>query len=246
MKFIHEWCILFGHREFWEKGTFVFRTESCLQLQGFCVFIRCLQAFLVKGNSTDFNYETCVVSLFAHRKLLSRCILGIVGSSVLVPIVRISALPELIPVFPSTVLEPGLVLRFYELFVLLCTDKSMFVWCWKKNHECSDTLPSEGSRRRARRPCLELLWTNMLSDTASTWPSTLTVVDTTTCAHTQTAERHVHPSPLVNEPSATAQTLTWNLLMSRGFPAFFKQFWLHLRKNFRKNLEAEQDKDRAD
>lgn len=29
---------------------------------------------------------------------------------------------------------------------------------------------------------------------------------------------------------------TWNLRMSRGFPAFFRQFWLHLRKNFRKNL----------
>lgn len=29
---------------------------------------------------------------------------------------------------------------------------------------------------------------------------------------------------------------TWNLRMSRGLPAFFKQFWLHLRKNFRKNL----------
>lgn len=41
--------------------------------------------------------------------------------------------------------------------------------------------PSEGSRRRALRPCLELLCTNMLSDTASTCPSTLTVVDTTTC-----------------------------------------------------------------
>lgn len=25
--------------------------------------------------------------------------------------------------------------------------------------------------------------------------------------------------------------------MSRGFPAFFRQFWLHLRKNFRKNLQ---------
>ncbi len=30
---------------------------------------------------------------------------------------------------------------------------------------------------------------------------------------------------------------TWNRLMSLGFPAFFKQFWLHLRKNFRKNLQ---------
>lgn len=31
--------------------------------------------------------------------------------------------------------------------------------------------------------------------------------------------------------------VTWNLRMSRGFPAFFRQFWLHLRKNFRKNLK---------
>ena len=27
--------------------------------------------------------------------------------------------------------------------------------------------------------------------------------------------------------------------MSRGFPAFFRQFWLHFMKNFRKNLKAE-------
>lgn len=30
---------------------------------------------------------------------------------------------------------------------------------------------------------------------------------------------------------------TWKRRMSRGFPAFFRQFWLHLRKNLRKNLE---------
>lgn len=39
---------------------------------------------------------------------------------------------------------------------------------------------SPGSSLRARRPCLELLCTNMLSDTARTGPSTLTVVDRTT------------------------------------------------------------------
>lgn len=33
--------------------------------------------------------------------------------------------------------------------------------------------------------------------------------------------------------------LTWNRLISLGFPAVFKQFWLHLRKNFKKNLERE-------
>lgn len=30
---------------------------------------------------------------------------------------------------------------------------------------------------------------------------------------------------------------TWNRLMSRGFPAFFRQFWLHFMKNFKKNLQ---------
>lgn len=34
----------------------------------------------------------------------------------------------------------------------------------------------------------------------------------------------------------TVKPLTWKRLMSRGFPAFFRQFWLHFRKNFRKNL----------
>ncbi len=32
---------------------------------------------------------------------------------------------------------------------------------------------------------------------------------------------------------------TWNLLMSLGLPAFFKQFWLHFMKNLRKNLQRE-------
>lgn len=44
---------------------------------------------------------------------------------------------------------------------------------------------SEGSRRRALRPCFELLCTNMLSETANTCPSTLTVVDTTTWGESQ-------------------------------------------------------------
>lgn len=30
---------------------------------------------------------------------------------------------------------------------------------------------------------------------------------------------------------------TWNLLISLGFPAVFRQFWLHFRKNFKKNLQ---------
>lgn len=52
-----------------------------------------------------------------------------------------------------------------------------------KRSPCSryDGVPSDGSSLRALRPCLELLCTNMLSDTARTCPSTLTVVDTTTC-----------------------------------------------------------------
>lgn len=33
--------------------------------------------------------------------------------------------------------------------------------------------------------------------------------------------------------------LTWKRRMSLGFPAFFKQFWLHFRKNLRKNLSIE-------
>lgn len=70
----------------------------------------------------------------------------------------------------------------------------------------SEDSPSVGSSLLARLPCLELLWTNMLSDTASWGPSTETCVEIT----------------------------TWNLLMSRGFPAFLRQFWLHFRKNLRK------------
>ena len=34
---------------------------------------------------------------------------------------------------------------------------------------------------------------------------------------------------------------TWNLRMSRGLPAFFRQFWLHFRKNLRKNLEGRKE-----
>lgn len=32
--------------------------------------------------------------------------------------------------------------------------------------------------------------------------------------------------------------------MSRGFPAFFRQFWLHFRKNLRKNLHLQRKTDR--
>ena len=30
---------------------------------------------------------------------------------------------------------------------------------------------------------------------------------------------------------------TWKRRMSRGLPAFFRQFWLHFMKNLRKNLQ---------
>lgn len=51
---------------------------------------------------------------------------------------------------------------------------------------------SPGSSLRALRPCLELLWTNMLSDTARTWPSTLTVLDRTTWHRGNEAWASVH------------------------------------------------------
>ena len=42
-------------------------------------------------------------------------------------------------------------------------------------------VPSVASSRLARRPCFELLCTNMLSDIAKSGPSTLTCVAITTC-----------------------------------------------------------------
>ena len=60
-----------------------------------------------------------------------------------------------------------------------------------------DETESDGSRRRVRRPCFELLCTNMLSDVAST----------------------------VDMSTATVCVIaTWKRRMSRGLPAFFKQF----------------------
>lgn len=72
-----------------------------------------------------------------------------------------------------------------------------------------DEAESEASMRRVRRPCFELLCTNMLSEVANTVFMSIETV---------------------------WLMATWNRRMSRGFPAFFKQFWLHLRKNFMKNL----------
>ncbi len=92
-------------------------------------------------------------------------------------------------------------------------------------------LPSVGSRRFARRPCFELLWTNMLSDTAKRLPSTLGVNDMTTFVR-ENCQNYCQKVPKITKK------VTWNRRMSRGFPAFFRQFWLHFRKNLRKNLKS--------
>lgn len=78
-----------------------------------------------------------------------------------------------------------------------------------------DWVPSEGSSRRALRPCLELLCTNMLSDTARTWPSTLTVVDTTTCMETT----HLHkPGSFLPNISLLTHLNDWPAESSRKNP----------------------------
>merc|ERR1719483_861386 len=41
---------------------------------------------------------------------------------------------------------------------------------------------------------------------------------------------------VVGSTCKPVETDTWNLRMSRGLPAFFKQFWLHFKKNFSWNL----------
>ena len=92
----------------------------------------------------------------------------------------------------------------------------------------NDLPPSIGSKRRVRRPCFELLCTNIFSETAKIGGSTLTVVERTTFNN-----GNVRSFSKTNE----RESVTWNRRISRGLPAFFKQFWLHLRKNFRKNLE---------
>jgi len=51
--------------------------------------------------------------------------------------------------------------------------------CPKSKSE-KDVPPSIGSSRLVRLPCLELLWTNILSDTANNGGSRPTVVDKTT------------------------------------------------------------------
>lgn len=84
VKFIHEWCILFGHWECWEKGTFVlhhlqtgqdrespaaggFHTDLLSLVH--CVFgvkhSLNIISFLLKGHSTDFNCEQCTVLTFS-------------------------------------------------------------------------------------------------------------------------------------------------------------------------------------
>lgn len=41
----------------------------------------------------------------------------------------------------------------------------------------------------------------------------------------------------ITKDKLNIKCFTWNRLISLGFPAFFRQFWLHLRKNFKKNLQ---------
>lgn len=56
--------------------------------------------------------------------------------------------------------------------------------------------------------------------------------------NTENSRKHASPCP------RTVKYLTWKRLMSRGFPAFFRQFWLHLRKNLRKNLRMQRERAR--
>lgn len=70
---------------------------------------------------------------------------------------------------------------------------------------CCLPMPSVGSNRLVLLPCLELLWTNILSEVARI-----------------AASGRIEPV-----------MATWKRRISRGLPAFFRQFWLHLRKNFR-------------
>ena len=71
------------------------------------------------------------------------------------------------------------------------------------------------SLRRIFLPCFELLWTNIFSETTEIPPS---------C-----------------NGSMEVDTETWNRRISLGFPAFFKQFWLHLRKNLSWYLKKKED-----
>lgn len=74
------------------------------------------------------------------------------------------------------------------------------------------------SWRRFLRPCFELLCTKMLSETATT-------------------SRLLWLGPTIATCSSSAvgflvvDAATWNLLISLGLPAPFRQFWLHFKKN---------------
>lgn len=102
------------------------------------------------------------------------------------------------------------------------------MWLANTNGPEAAVFPS-GSSRLARLPCLLLLWTNMLSEIAKSGPSTSTWVDITTWKRLYKRRRH-------NYHQICFKCFWESLTMSLGLPAFFKQFWLHLRKNFRKNL----------
>lgn len=63
---------------------------------------------------------------------------------------------------------------------------------------------------RGRRPCFELLCTNMFSETAN---------------------------KVVSVMPTAVEIATWKRRISRGLPAFFRQFWLHFMKNLMKYLQ---------
>lgn len=78
-------------------------------------------------------------------------------------------------------------------------------------------LPSEGSSLLALRPCFELLCTNMLSETASTCPSTFTVVDNTTC--------------IFKVKNSGGVIFTWSSKCTRILLARFPHAWGEMRQS---------------
>ena len=91
----------------------------------------------------------------------------------------------------------------YKIVILL-NIKFFFLNLYLRKYSIPSTT-KPFSLRRIFLPCFELLWTNIFSETTEIPPS---------C-----------------NGSMEVDTETWNRRISLGFPAFFKQFWLHLRKN---------------
>ena len=90
-------------------------------------------------------------------------------------------------------------------FIVLYIKKSFFFLNLDLRKHSIPSTTKPFSLRRIFLPCFELLWTNIFSETTEIPPS---------C-----------------NGSIEVDTETWNRRISLGFPAFFKQFWLHLRKN---------------